>query len=83
MDTTEHILNRLTSAINECSATLANPKATKSDLINANDKVLGMVSTCNATLGQFTEEQRKDYASLYDKATTICQRTRRFAMLLK
>jgi hypothetical protein len=83
MDTTEHIINRLTSVISECSATLANPMSTKADLINANDKVLGMVSTCNAMLGQFTEQQRKDYTSLYDKATTICHRTRRLAMLLK
>lgn len=83
MDTNEQLLNKLIASIDECASTLANPKANRGELIAANDKVLGIVSTCNITLKSFSEDERKRFEVLYEKATNICGRTRRFASLLK
>lgn len=83
MDTNEQLLNRLTASIDECGNTLANPKSNRIELLAANDKVLGIVSTCNLSLKTFNDSERVRFEGLYEKATQICGRTRRFAALLK
>ena len=83
METTQSMLHGLTTAINQCSDQLADPTSTRKQLMDANDKVLGQVSVCNASLKDFSEDERKSFDNLYDKATSICVRTRKFASLLR
>lgn len=82
MDNTS-LINSLTAAVTDCAITLANPMSKRGELIAANDKVLGLVSTCNLSLDRFTPEERKQFDTLYEKATHICQRTRRLAAIVK
>ena len=83
METNDQLIDKLLAAITDCTTTLANPTSKKSDLLSAHDKVLGLVSSCNVAVNGFNAEQRLKYDNLYDKATAICHRTRRFASILK
>lgn len=82
-ETHEELMNRLKASIVECENTLSNPLSNRKQLIDANDKVLGLVSTCNFHIRTWDETQKREFHALYDNATAICGRTRRFAALLK
>ena len=82
MDTSS-LINSLSDSIADCPITLANPMSKRGELIAANDKVLGLVSTCNLSLAKFSPEERKKFEELYEKATSICGRTRRLAAIVK
>lgn len=77
------LISSLAASILNCSATLANPMSRRGELIAANDKVLGLVSSCNLSLKNFTPEERKQFDELYEKATQVCGRTRRLAAIVK
>jgi peroxiredoxin len=83
METNKQLIEKLLKAIVDCTDTLASPLSKKEELNAHHDKVLGLVSTCNVRLKDFSEEERLQFDNLYDKATTIASRTRKFILLMK
>lgn len=83
METHEQLFNKLLKSIDDCENVLTNPTSTRKSLKEYSERVFANIQICNNAHKNFSENERKRFDIIYDRAMNIAGRATRFAALMK